>query len=354
MEKILNNVNPDPFTSIIILNYDGGNDLFECIESVEQTKDCKYEIILIDNGSRDDSHIKCKNEFSKIKLIQNKKNIGMAARNIGIEHSKADFIVFLDSDTVVEQFWLKHLIESFKKHGEGLYQPKILEKENRDIISSCGNLINIFGLGFAKGRGKKDNIQFDEFSKIGYTSGACTFSSLDTIKKIGKIDEIFFAYHDDLEYGWRASLLGIDSFFESKSRIYHRVSLTLEKSSPKKLFLTERNRLICLKTLYSRKTYYRIFPLIILLEIGIFMYFLSKGLGLMKLKTYFSLLKLNSKILEKRKNIEKIRNYSDVQIIKKFSNEFILPHDIIPTKNSNKINSIMIFLSSIARKLINV
>ena len=84
------------------------------------------------------------------------------------------------------------------------------------------------------------------------------------------------------------------------------------------------------------------------------MYFLSKGLGLMKLKTYFSLLKLNSKILEKRKNIEKIRNYSDVQIIKKFSNEFSLPHDIIPTKNSNKINSIMIFLSSIARKLINV
>ncbi len=349
----MNDVNNVPFTSIIILNYNGGIDLFECIESVEQTKDCKYEIILIDNGSSDNSHIKCKNEFPKIKLIQNTKNIGMAARNIGIENSKADFIVFLDSDTVVEKYWLKYLIESFKKHGEGLYQPKILEKQNKNIISSCGNLINIFGFGFAKERGKKDNVQFDKFSKIGYTSGACTFSSLDTIKKIGKIDDIFFAYHDDLEYGWRASLLGIDSFFESRSRIYHRVSLTLEKSSSKKLFLTERNRLICLETLYSRKTYYRIFPLILFLEIGIFMYFLTKGLGLMKLKTYFSLLKLNSKILEKRKNIEKIRNYPDVQIIKKFSNEFILPHDVIPTKNSNKINCIMIFLSSKARKLIN-
>jgi GT2 family glycosyltransferase len=353
MEKILNDVNHDPLTSIIILNYNGGNDLFECIESVVQTKDCKYEIILIDNGSSDDSHIKCKNEFPKIKLIQNKKNIGMTARNIGIDNSKADFVVFLDSDTVVEKFWLKHLIESFKKHGDGLYQPKILEKQNRDIISSCGNLINIFGFGFAKERGKKDNVQFDEFSKIGYTSGACTFSSLNTIKKIGKIDEIFFAYHDDLEYGWRASLLGIDSFFESHSRIYHRVSLTLEKSSSKKFFLTERNRLICLKTLYSKKTYYKIFPLILILEIGIFIYFLTKGLGLMKLKTYFSLLKLNSKISEKRKNIEKIRNYPDVQIIKKFSDEFILPHDVISTKNSNKINSIMIFLSNSARKLIN-
>lgn len=350
---MLNDVNNDPFTSIIILNYNGGNDIFECIESVEQTKDCKYEIILIDNGSTDNSHIKCENEFPKIKLIKNEKNIGMSARNIGIENSKADFIIFLDSDTVVDKYWLKHLIESFKTHGEGLYQPKILEKQNRDIISSCGNLINIFGFGFAKERGKKDNVQFNKFSKIGYTSGACTFSSLDTIKKIGKIDDIFFAYHDDLEYGWRASLLGIDSFFEPCSRIYHRVSLTLEKSSPKKFFLTERNRFICLQTLYSRKTYYRIFPLILFLEIGIFMYFLIKGLGLMKLKTYFSLLKLNSKISEKRKNIEKIRIYSDVHIIKKFSDEFLLPHDVIPTKNSYKINSIMIFFSDKARKLIN-
>lgn len=354
MEKILNNEKNESFTSIIILNYNGGNDLFECIESVQQTQDCNYEIILIDNGSNDKSHLKCKNEFPQIKLIQNPKNIGMAARNIGIENSNADYIVFLDSDTIVEKNWLKYLIESFKKHGKGLYQPKILEKQNRDIISSCGNLINIFGFGFAKERGKKDNVKFNKFSKINYPSGACTFSSLDIIKKIGEIDEIFFAYHDDLEYGWRASLLGIHSFFEPKSKIYHRVSLTLEKSSSKKFFLTERNRLICLKTLYTRKTYFKILPLILILEIGILIYFLIKGMGFVKLKTYFSLLKLNSKISEKRKNIEKLRNYNDAEIIEKFSDEFILPHDVVFSKNSNKINSIMIFLSNSARKLINI
>ena len=47
-------------TSIIILNYNGGSDLFECIESIYQTIDCQYEIILIDNNSTDNSHIKCK------------------------------------------------------------------------------------------------------------------------------------------------------------------------------------------------------------------------------------------------------------------------------------------------------
>ena len=350
-EKLTENF--EPFTSIVILNYNGGNDLFECIESIQQTSDCQYEIILIDNNSSDNSHIKCKNEFPRIKLIQNDTNIGMAARNIGIENTKADFIVFLDSDTIVEKDWLKNLIESFKKHGEGLYQPKILEKQNRDIISSCGNMINIFGFGFARERGKKDNIQFEKFSKISYTSGACTFSSLTTIKKIGNIDEIFFAYHDDVEYGWRASLLGINSFFEPTSRIYHHVSLTLEKSSTKKFFLAERNRLICLNTLYSRKTFYKILPLLIILETGICLYFLTKRLGFMKLKSYFSLLKLNSKIIAKRKNIEKIRKFSDSEIIKKFSDEFILPHDVVNTNSSDKINSIIVSLSRKARNLIN-
>jgi GT2 family glycosyltransferase len=351
-EKIIEN--NESFTSVIILNYNGGKDLFECLESIHKTTDCRYEVILIDNNSIDESHIKGKERFPKIKLIKNDENIGMAARNIGIKNAKSDYIVFLDSDTIVEKDWLKSLIESYKKHGEGLYQPKILEKQNRDIISSCGNMINIFGFGFARNRGKKDSIQFNEFSKIGYTSGACTFSSLNTIKKIGDIDDIFFAYHDDLEYGWRASLLGINSFFEPKSKIYHRVSLTLEKSSSKKIFLAERNRLICLKTLYSRKTFYKILPLMVILEIGIFLYFVTKGLGITKLKTYFSLIKLNSKIKEKNRNIEKIRKYQDSEVIKKFTNEFILSQEVINTKNSDKINSIIISFSNKAKKLINI
>ena len=339
-------------TSIIILNYNGGNDLFECITSVQKTEYCNYEIILIDNGSTDNSHLECKKTFSNITLIENKRNFGMAARNMGIERAKGNYIVFLDSDTVVEKNWLKNLIESYKNHGEGLYQPKILEKQRKDVISSCGNMINIFGFAYALERGKKDNKQFNHFSKIGYTSGACTFSCLKTIKKIGKIDEIFFAYHDDVEYGWRASLLGIPSYFEPNSVICHRVSLTL-KSSSKKFFLTERNRLICLLTLYSRRTFVKIFPILLILECGVFLYFLKHGLGITKLKSYFSILSLNNKISKKRKKIEQIRKYADSVIIKQFTDEFIIPQDVINSSQSGRINSIIKFLSKKVRKKIN-
>jgi len=180
----LKNKNPNGLlTSIIILNYNGAKVIQDCIESIYKTTKAKFEIIMIDNGSIDNSHKECKKKFPKINLIENDENIGMTARNIGIDNSNGDFIVFLDSDTIVESEWLTNFLDSYDKHGEGLYQPKFLEKERPNIINSAGNMINIFGLTYLRGRGEIDSGQFNEFKVISYTGGACTFASKDTIKK---------------------------------------------------------------------------------------------------------------------------------------------------------------------------
>ena len=83
--------------SIIILNYNGGQIIQDCIESIYKTTKAEFEIILIDNNSIDSSDKECKEKFPQINLIGNNENTGMTARNIGIDNSKGDFIVFLDS-----------------------------------------------------------------------------------------------------------------------------------------------------------------------------------------------------------------------------------------------------------------
>ena len=241
------------FVSIIILNFNGNQQILDCLESVFKTEDCEYEVILIDNNSSDNSQNIAKKKFPQINLFQLENNIGLSARNIGIEKSNGDYIVFLDSDTVVKQNSFKILISSFLKNGEGLYQPKLLDKTQPNLINSAGNMINIFGFGFSRGKGKEDNGQYEKFQTISYTSGACTFSSSEIIKKIGKIDEIFFAYHDDLDFGWRGQLLGISSYYEPKALVFHYGSPTL-KWSEKKFYYLERNRWICILSLYSIKT----------------------------------------------------------------------------------------------------
>jgi GT2 family glycosyltransferase len=343
----------DAFVSIIILNYNGGNLLLECIESVYNTTGCKYEVILIDNCSSDNSHIVCKEKFPQIILIQNDKNIGMSARNIGLKTAHGNFVVFLDSDTEVESNWLVNFIKSFELHREGLYQPKFLKKEQHSVIDSAGNMINIFGLAYARGKGDTDVGQYNTFHTINYTAGACIFSSLTTIQKIGEIDDIFFAYHDDVDYGWRGSLLGIPSYYEPNVVVYHQSSPTMKWSS-KKFFLLERNRWICLLTLYSRKTLIKIFPLLILVEIGMFLFFLRSGMGFAKIKSCFSLIKMRKDINKRRAKIAQNRKFDDKTIIKNFVDDFWLPSYKIDQRTSKLVNSLMVSLNRQARNLINI
>jgi len=336
------------FVSIIIINYNGGTMVQKCLESIKKTKTIQYEIILIDNASTDNSFIECKKNFSDIVFLKNEKNIGLGARNLGLEIAKGNFIVFLDFDTIVDPCWLEIFLNSFKTHGDGLYQPKLLETNRHDIINSAGNMLNIFGLAYSRGKGEKDIGQYDKFSKISYTSGACTFTSKKIADKIGKIDDIFFAYHDDVDYGWRAAMMNIPSYYEPKLIIYHFGSKTLSWS-PKKFFLLERNRWICLQSLYSNSSQLKLLPYILILEIGISLFFISKGIFFQKIKALFSLMKLNKQIKQRRLILEKKKIVSDQEIIKNFVNDFFLPSQN-GENNKSFFSKIIESLSKKARK----
>lgn len=88
--------------SIIILNYNAGNLLLDCIESVFKTAYDNIEVIVVDNASVDQSHKKCKEKFDKIKLIENKQNLGYCeGNNVGIMAANGEFVIILNPDTIV-------------------------------------------------------------------------------------------------------------------------------------------------------------------------------------------------------------------------------------------------------------
>ena len=341
----------DPLVSIIILNYNGIKYIIDCLESVYTTKNCKFEVLLIDNNSTDESPQICKNKFPEIRLFQNKENLAMAARNVGIDNAKGDFILFLDADTVIHSDTISILIESYRQHGDGLYQGKELAKRDPAKLESGGNMTNVFGFGFARGRGKSNDGNYDHFETISFPVGGFTFSSSNIIKKIGYVDEsnLFFLMLDDVDYGWRSWMLGIPCYYEPKSTILHLGSPVLQFSK-KKFFYAERNRLICLFSLYSTKTLLKIFPLLLLIEFGSFLFLISKGLGITKIKSFLSFMKILSKIIKRRKKIQKTRKLSDKKIIQNFVDYIELP--LMVSGSTPKMNTVLIFLSKIARHLI--
>ena len=338
-------MNEKSLISIIVLNYNAGELLLNCIKSLKKSTYQNIEILVVDNISSDDSHTKCKKQFPDIKLIQNRKNLGYCGgNNVGIKEAKGEFIVILNPDTIVEENWLDEMFNAFNEFGDGLYQPKIISLNESDIIQSTGNMIHVFGFGFARDKGKKIIEKKEEIEKIGYASGTCLFTTKKVLEKVGLLDEFLFLYHDDLDLGWRAAQIGINSYYVPKSKIFHAESYSL-KWSAKKFYWLERNRKYCLKTHYSKDTYKKMSFSLMLVDLSIWIFYISKGFLNAKIRAELDILK-NKKIIEnKYLELEKKKIISDKELIKKFPDEIFVPTNVSEQSLNKKFNSLLTRLS---------
>ena len=351
MEK--NTDSMKPLISIIILNYNAGNLLIDCVSSIQKSAYTNFEIILVDNISKDNSHKKCKDNFPTIKLIENKENLGYCeGNNIGLRTAKGEFVVVLNPDTIVDSNWLDELLEAHQNNGEGLYQPKFLATSDNSMLLSTGQMIQLFGFGYSRSKGDKDEKLFEKIERVDYASGTCLFTSKKILKKIGLFDPFLFAFHDDLELCWRAALNRIKSFYVPKSIVYHPIEGTSFKWSPLKFKLMERNRKYCLLTLYDRSTFYKMLPALIVVDIAVFFFYLSKGLMKMKILADLEILK-NLKIINKKySENQKIKNISDKEIIHSFKNEVIVPRWIVNNKINSLFNNFLKTISKITKNIL--
>ena len=344
--------NSNPLVSIIILNYNAGKLLLNCIDSVFKSTYQNFEVIVVDNLSTDNSHVRCKEKFEKIQLIENKENLGYCeGNNIGIRNANGEFIIILNPDTIVEPNWLNHLMSAYNKFGEGLYQPKFFSLNEKLVLQSTGNMLHIFGFGFARDKGKIDNEKIKSIEKINYASGTCLFTSKIVLDKIGLLDPFLFLYHDDLDLGWRAAHIGINSFYVPKSIIYHAESYSMKWSS-KKFYWLERNRKYCLLTHYSKETYAKMRLSLFLVDLCVWLFYLSKGFLGAKIKAELDIFR-NRKFIKIRYNqLEKIKIVSDKELIKKFPDEIFVPKNVSEPIFNQLFNSILSALSKKVKKKI--
>lgn len=344
--------NIKPLLSIIILNYNSGDYLAGCVGSILSSTYKNLEIIIVDNNSQDSSHKKCKKLFPEIILIENKKNLGFCeGNNIGIKESKGEFVMILNPDTRIENNSFDELLSAYLKNGEGLYQPKIMFMDDPNVINTVGNFTQLFGFGYSRGYGENDIGQYDTKKEINFPSGACIFTSSQVMQKIGSFDPFLYLTHDDQELGWHGALLGIKSYLVPTTTIYH-VGGHVFKWSKMRYYYLERNRLYVLLTMYSRKTFFKILPFLIIVDIAMLFFYLFKRNFLLKIKIYFDILKDWKNISEKYKTIQNTRIISDSNIVKTFSDEIKLPATLSNQKINKITNRFLSSLSTIARKLI--
>jgi hypothetical protein len=308
-----------PPISIVVVNYNSGRYLTNCVESILESTYSKKKVVVVDNASQDESVGKMLNKYPQVKVVLNQSNVGYAAAgNVGIKSTKGSFVVIMNPDTLVEPTWLEELVKATQRFPRGaFFQPKILLMDNPRILNSAGNLIHIAGFGICRGLGALDSEEFQKESDVCYVSGACTLIRREALREIGPLEELFFAYGEDKDWGWRASMMGWQSVYVPSARILHKWSLTLGRT-PNKFYLLEFERLLSFVKNYSKRTLLLLMPVFFIVELWVMCHAIVNGWFLEKIQSYVDLFGARTLVLQKRRIIQKHRAVSDRVLIRRF------------------------------------
>ena len=231
------------FVSIIILNWNNQDVIENCLQSALSQSYAQCEIILVDNGSTDDSPEIIQKYKDKIQIIKNKKNLGFAQGvNIGIQHSKGEFIALLNSDAVADAAWIEKMVQAIKTSSAGMVASKIFLADQYGVLDNTGLVLSPDGQNRARGRLQKDQGQYDKKKEALCPSGCAGLYRQSMLEEIHYLDEKFFAYGEDLDIGLRGRIQGYTCVYEPSAIVYHKLSASTGAVSPFKTFYVERNR----------------------------------------------------------------------------------------------------------------
>jgi GT2 family glycosyltransferase len=232
--------------SVIVLNWNGREVVFECLDSLIRQSYRPVEIILVDNGSTDGSLELLRERYAPlIRIVANSANLGFAEGcNVGIRASAGEFIALFNSDAVAESGWLEELVKGIQSDPRvGMCASKIYLYGQDLVIDNTGQLITRDGLGRTRGRLEKDVGQYNARSEVLCPSGCAGLYRRSMLEEIGLFDRRFFAYADDIDIGLRGRLLGFKCLYIPTAVAHHRLSASLGTLSSLKVYLVERNRL---------------------------------------------------------------------------------------------------------------
>jgi len=244
-------------TAVVILNWNTRDYLRKFLPGlIASTEGMDAEVIVADNASTDGSLEMLAAEFPDVRRISLDRNYGFTGGyNRALAQVEADYYVLINSDIEVPEGWLKPLTDWMDTHPHcGACGPKLLSYDQRDrfeYAGAAGGLLDRYGYPFCRGRilqkVEKDEGQYDTPEDVFWVSGACLLVRRRLWKKLGGLDDRFFAHMEEIDLCWRMQLSGYTVTVVPESYVYHIGGGTLPNESPFKLRLNFRNNLLLLE-----------------------------------------------------------------------------------------------------------
>lgn len=241
---------------IVIVNWNSGELIQSCIESIHQyDDDVIKKIIVVDNGSTDgsDSYLE---DFPLVTLVRAKSNLGFAkACNLGAQYTTNEFILFLNPDTVIYPDTFTKVLDFMsepKQKTFGICGIQLLDEENK-VLRHCSRIptansfiFHALGLDRVFPRlgyvmGEWDHLTTQE---VDHVIGAFYFVRRFVFERLNGFDERFFVYLEDVDFSVRAQKLGWGCIYYSDVQAHHLCGGSSRQIKSKRLFYSVRSRLL--------------------------------------------------------------------------------------------------------------
>lgn len=239
-----------PTVSVVLVNFRGTSDTLtaiEHLEAVDWPRD-RLEIIVVENGSGDDSGERLRQLGDRITLVESSQNLGFAGGcNLGVRHSRGEIVAFLNNDARPDPRWVRAAVARFDESSRiGAVASRVLDWEGRNVDFIDAGL-TWYGMGYKPFTAERFSPSMPQRSDVLFGTGSAMFVRRRVFDALGGFDERYFMFFEDVDLGWRLNLAGWRFAYAPESVAFHKHHASMGSFGQfREQYLLERNALFTL------------------------------------------------------------------------------------------------------------
>lgn len=248
-----------PLVSIITVNYNQAEVTCALLDSIRRQPYRAVEVIVVDNGSRDDPGPMLARRYPEVRYVRSERNLGFAGgNNLGLRIAQGDYLFFVNNDAELVGDCVARLVDLLAKTpGSGVVSPLICyfptAGQEHDLVQYAGMtpLHPVTARNRLIGHQEMDRGQFRQPEPTAYAHGAAMMVPRTVVDQAGPMAEEFFLYYEELDWCARIRQAGYSIWVEPRARVYHKESLTVQALGALKTYYLNRNRVHFMRRHYG-------------------------------------------------------------------------------------------------------
>lgn len=296
--------------AVVIVNYNGGDYLRACLDSVRRQSVRPARVLVMDNASTDGSVEACEADFPEIEFHRMGANTGFArANNAAAERcGDCDWLVLLNPDARAAENWLERLLDGAAHHPDcAAFACRMLYAPDPALIDDFGLAYNTNGIAWPRYRGMRVDAVPQQPEEVFAASGGAAMYKLGVFAAAGGFDERFFCYYEDLDLGFRLRLLGYRCLLLPDAVVYHASSaLTGGQQSDFSVYHAHRNMVWTFVKNMPGAYLWRYLPMHLLTNLSIVASFARKGRGGLLLRAKWDAVRALPYMLRERRRLQRM------------------------------------------------